>query len=561
MIKELKIKFSYKINGQDKEVEIKDNYSNDDFDMKLEFSKLVEGNKFIAEIKHKKDIEVNSLVIEYDNNFSNNENIFVNGYESWTDSREFKKEQVLTNFSRFVPRALKNKYGLTQYGDYDFKKYSRNKGVFHGFTYGYIRNGSVFDLVGSLTERKGYTIINYDMNKNNIVIEKDMKGIVIKEDYKAFELVFLKGAENEVFDTYFKEMNIDKPKVKPMTGYTSWYHHYQNISEDILLTNLKSIVNLDNKVDIFQVDDGFQTAVGDWLSIDNSKFPNGMKIIADTIKKNDLIPGLWLAPFACEFKSEIVTKHPDWILRNADGSYCTGGSNWGGFYALDFYNKEVQEYLRKVFNEVINVWGFEMVKLDFLYATCIVPRGNKTRGEIMCDAMEFLRECVGDKLILGCGVPLGPAFGKVDFCRIGCDIGLDWDDKWHMRLLHRERVSTKNALINTIGRRQLNGRAFLNDPDVFLLRDENISLSNEQKETLALVNHIFGSLLFTSDDVAKYTDNQKRVFDKTLELNDIEIISVEQDLELSTVVLYKENGEEYIAIVNLENGTSTVTKR
>ncbi|EKC48560.1 hypothetical protein OBE_15116, partial [human gut metagenome] len=41
----------------------------------------------------------------------------------------------------------------------------------------------------------------------------------------------------------------------------------------------------------------------------------------------------------------------------------------------------------------------------------------------MCEAMDFLRECVGEKMILGCGVPLMPAFGKVDYCRIGADYG------------------------------------------------------------------------------------------------------------------------------------------
>ena len=57
----------------------------------------------------------------------------------------------------------------------------------------------------------------------------------------------------------------------------------------------------------------------------------------------------------------------------------------------------------------------------------------------MADAMDFLRECAGDAMILGCGVPLASAFGKVEYCRIGCDVSLDWNDKPHMRLMHRER--------------------------------------------------------------------------------------------------------------------------
>ena len=103
----------------------------------------------------------------------------------------------------------------------------------------------------------------------------------------------------------------------------------------------------------------------------------------------------------------------------------------------------------------------------------------------MIRAMDFLRELCGDKLILGCGVPLAAAFGRVDYCRIGCDVGLSWNDNWLMQRIHRERVSTKQSISNTVFRRQLNGRAWLNDPDVFFLREENLRLSGEQKRLLA----------------------------------------------------------------------------
>ena len=66
-----------------------------------------------------------------------------------------------------------------------------------------------------------------------------------------------------------------------------------------------------------------------------------------------------------------------------------------------------------------------------------------------------------------------------------------------MRLFHRERVSTKQAIGNTIFRRQLNGRAWLSDPDVFFLREENLRLTAEQKRKLAQVNALLGGVLLT----------------------------------------------------------------
>ena len=134
----------------------------------------------------------------------------------------------------------------------------------------------------------------------------------------------------------------------------------------------------------------------------------------------------------------------------------------------------------------------------------------------MCEAMDFLREATAGALLLGCGVPLGAAFGRVDYCRIGCDVGLDYDDKLYMRIIHRERVSTKYSMRNTVFRRQLSGRAFWNDPDVFLLRHDNISLTWEERETLATVNSQFGGVLFTSDDVSGYDEKQRALLEQTL---------------------------------------------
>ena len=85
-----------------------------------------------------------------------------------------------------------------------------------------------------------------------------------------------------------------------------------------------------------------------------------------------------------------------------------------------------------------------------------------------------------------------------------------------MRLIHRERVSTKNSQRNTVFRRGLNGRAFWNDPDVFLLRDDNIELTWEQRETLARVNALYGGVKFTSDNVSGYHDAQKKVLRRVL---------------------------------------------
>lgn len=113
-----------------------------------------------------------------------------------------------------------------------------------------------------------------------------------------------------------------------------------------------------------------------------------------------------------------------------------------------------------------------------------------------------------------------PAFGKVDYCRIGSDISLSWKPKKHAI---REEVSTTHAVCNTIFRRHLDGRAWMNDPDVFLLRDKNVKTDFEQRKLLAKINSTFGSLLFNSDNIDEYNSAQLKVLNETFAQKDIKI--------------------------------------
>ena len=91
---------------------------------------------------------------------------------------------------------------------------------------------------------------------------------------------------------------------------------------------------------------------------------------------------------------------------------------------------------------------------------------------------------------------------------------LNWLGDLQLRYLHREVPSTRNTLLNTIYRRQLDGRAFRNDPDVFLLRDDNMKLTRKQREALALVNALFASVRFTSDNVGDYDPDKRAIYDR-----------------------------------------------
>lgn len=503
-----------------------------------------------------------SASLEFWHEYEKNEKFFVNGYQSWTTSGEMSSEDI---YRGTTPLAGVTKYtkdmAITS-GDYAFTRYETRPGFFHSFTYTYLRRGDEFELFGSLSERNGYTVFYSDMEKHIFSVEKDVEGLTISEPYEMFDIVRVVGGYDEVFDKYFAAMSLPaKKRIDRLTGYTSWYNYFQKIDENIILRDLKGLSRARESVNIFQIDDGYEPFVGDWLDYNGRDFPNGMKTIADAVHREGYLAGIWLAPFNVQRgKSRILKEHPDWLIRNPDGKPQLGCVAWGGAYTLDIYNPEVREHLKNVFDTVLNDWGYDMVKLDFLYSQCITPRRGKSRGTIMCEAMEFLRECCGDKLILGCGVPLGAAFGYVDACRISCDVDLTYSGKYYNRLrVNNEIPSAQNAINNSVFRRQLNGRAFCNDPDVFFLRYSNLEFSREQKLLLGGINHLFGSVLFVSDNAEEYKTEDIEAIKKFFARPDAEILSVdeENDVFLIKAVI---GGERKSIAFNIKTGRSNIAE-
>lgn len=501
------------------------------------------------------NIEFQSFHIKIPRKYSSAERIYVNGYQSWTDSFEYapnEKMEELTRLTEYLTTKTPVKHiGFPKSGDSLFWSYPRRSGVFYGWSYGYIRSGHTVEIYGSLDEHCGYTVVTFDCNQNQVMISKDLEGVTFQTEAKLLELTVIRDTYDAAFDAYFEKMGVTCREQKRRTGYTTWYNYYGNITEQVVNRDLQSIANQDTKFDCFQIDDGYQENIGDWLMTDKGKFPNGMQKIAEDIHKYGMIAGLWLAPFTATPKSQLYKKHPDWFIKGKNGKPYKTGHNWGGFYSLDIYNPDARAYIKHIFDVVLNQWGYDLVKLDFLYGACVLPMHNKSRGEIMCDAMDLLREACGDNLILGCGVPIMPAFGKVDYCRIGSDISLTWKQR---KDVIREEVSTPHAVCNSIFRRHLDGRAWMNDPDVFLLRDKNNKMTFEKRKLLAKINSTFGSLLFISDDVSEYTAAQKDVLNETFTQKEIQILSAGFVGKNIMKAVFLENGEEKQLCFNIRTG-------
>lgn len=293
-------------------------------------------------------------------------------------------------------------------------------------------------------------------------------------------------------------------------GWCSWYHFYQNIDEKVLDANLDTVIALEPELplELFQIDDGFETYPGDWYDFDPG-FPNGLKPLVEKTKSAGLIPGVWLAPFIVHAKARLVTEHPDWLLRDAEGKTVTAGFVWNNFtLALDLTNPDALAYTQAVIRTAVEDWGFTYLKLDFLYAAAldgVYQNPNLTRAQVLRMGLEALREAAGPEItMLGCGCPLGSGLGIFEAMRISADVSGYWKPHFPpvSGILQNEphMPSARNAIRNILTRAPLHRRWWVNDPDCLLVRP-NTKLTLAEVQTLTTAIGLTGGSLLVSDDL------------------------------------------------------------
>jgi len=309
-------------------------------------------------------------------------------------------------------------------------------------------------------------------------------------------------------------------------GWCSWYHYFHDITEDALRANLARAAAW--PFDVFQLDDGFQSAIGDWLTT-NDKFPSELDAIAASIAAAGRTPGLWIAPFIVAPDSRVATEHPDWLARYADGSPLFGMVNpeWGGGldglqYALDTTHPAVLTHLEHVARTLVDA-GFPYLKLDFTFAPSfdgVWADPSRTPAQRVRAGYEAIRRGAGDDtFILGCGVPLSHVVGLVDGNRIGPDVAPSWAIEAGYDFLPGYtdcQPATLHAFRNTLARAHQHRRLWLNDPDCLMLRQAETRLSPAAARTWAETVAVSGGMALVSDDLALLDDDARRLLDEVV---------------------------------------------
>jgi alpha-galactosidase len=124
------------------------------------------------------------------------------------------------------------------------------------------------------------------------------------------------------------------------------------------------------------LDDGWQTAVGDW-HLDPKKFPRGdadMIALVKAIRDAGMKPKLWIAPLAVHPQADLLRDRADMLLLDKNGA-AQDVTWWDSFCLCPAYAGTVQ-WSRALVRRIMGVWGYAGLKLDGQHLNGVAPCYN-----------------------------------------------------------------------------------------------------------------------------------------------------------------------------------------
>ncbi|WP_322795043.1 glycoside hydrolase family 36 protein [Tepidiforma sp.] len=365
-------------------------------------------------------------------------------------------------------------------------------------------------LAGCLQPDRYFFDIEFTLDRDEATLREialvyDLDGVVLSpgEQLSLPPVLLVEGHDpvamvEEYADRVAARLRARVPDLVP-TGWCSWYFFYNRVSEADVLANLEAMVRERHPAEYVQIDDGYQSHTGDWLT-PNEKFPSGMAALAARIREAGYRPGIWLAPFVLHEDSAALRDHPQMVLRTPEGDILFVQTWLGRCAVLDCTHPAAESWLRNVIRTVVREWGYDYLKLDACtYAarpasTVRYHRPGTTAAMNLRRGLEIIREEAGDStFLLGCTCHFGPAIGLVDAMRVGPDVKETWADG--------PNPSVRHAMRLTLQRNWMHRRWWVNDPDCLIVRDNNTDLTEAEVRFLATSVALSGGMVVASDDL------------------------------------------------------------
>ncbi len=431
--------------------------NNNDYSIDIHIKEnLLKAN--ISTSKELHNFKIN-FYIKIDSNYCE---FLTNGYQTWMPSQKiFENGKNCPLKNKMLAKITKGT-GLDYLGEYNKPYY---KEASFGLCYFKTKDNSKTLLFCSLNECDTFTKYTFDFERHILKISREFYGYSINKNMEIANIILIENNYYEAFAklkeilnnnnnlnaTSYKKGKIDDENTqkdlaytkdsqniehdnisttnarqntsKRIIGYNTFCEFKNNISQQIINNKIYSINKIYNT---FFIGDGYSEKSCDIFNIDNKRFPTGLKPIVDSIHEKGIKAGIWIAPFAISPLSQSFSKYADIALKQNNKQAVTCPF-WNGAYSIDITLPASQEYLKNMFDIIIEC-EFDIIYCDCIYLAGSIPTGGKTQAMLINDAVKLIKKFACDKTLIFGGVPYLSAYGNCDFINISSEPKNIWQN-------------------------------------------------------------------------------------------------------------------------------------
>lgn len=158
------------------------------------------GERYTVFLHPKKDIVIKRLEIRFSVQITPGARFFVNGYQSWSESRLLPVHDTLPRL-RGIAKPFMGRYGDEWIGDVP-------RDGLHSWTYTYLTtNQGQIRYWGSVQESTGFTLFYLDARSGVLSVRKDLAGLHLSHSFPALDFWTGEGPEGAMFDAVGRIFN------------------------------------------------------------------------------------------------------------------------------------------------------------------------------------------------------------------------------------------------------------------------------------------------------------------------------------------------------------------
>lgn len=356
--------------------------------------------------------------------------------------------------------------------------------------------------------------------------------------------------------------SMDSAKAVENSGYNTWDFFRGQISSEVLKPILSELKCFNDKqktpLRYFTLDDGWFPQRGSW-EFDEKKFPEGESGWVKAVQDAGMVPGVWIAPFWSNLDKinecglTILEEVPTDAIR----------------YRVDPSDPKVRKYVMDRFRKLSQA-GYKYFKIDFLnlaYTDKPYKYSKFHPERVIREFIMEIRQAIGeDSFLLGCSTVVAPCAMVCDGARIMSDITQNWN-------------VTKDIYKRIAYRYWMNGNLFITDPDFFVGRGPEtlkpgaspgigLETGSRQYEGFDYTKaKTWATMCFVLGGHFNWADQPSGVKSEIWDL--ASVLAQEgpgtpgipldlMETEYPTKWLRTNNGEKYLALMNVTDGPLTI---